>query len=104
MLKFGFTECFSVPFNLRILSITIRYILFCNNTIFWGNFLPQFINGNLDDVDVEVGLRVELGLALAAAVVAALGGNVGLVVPLVDLELLALQVEFAAAVDLGTML
>jgi hypothetical protein len=51
-------------------------------------------------VDVKVRLGVELGLALAAAVVAALGGDVGLVVPLVDLELLPLKVEFAAPVDL----
>ena len=54
----------------------------------------------LNDVNVQVWLRVKLGLALAAAVVPALGGDVGLVVSLVDLELLPLEVELAAAVDL----
>jgi hypothetical protein len=55
-------------------------------------------------MDVQISLRVELGLALTATVVTALRRDVRLVVPLVNLELLPLQVELAAAVHLADVL
>ena len=46
-------------------------------------------------------LRVEFGIAVGALEVAALGGHVRLVVPLMDLKLLLLQVQLGASLHLA---
>ena len=49
-------------------------------------------------------LRVEFGIAVGALEVAALGGHVRLVVPLVDFKLFLLQVQLGASLHLADVL
>ena len=55
---------------------------------------------NLNDMYIQVWLRVEFGFTLAAAVVAAFGWDICLVMTLMNLKLFPLKIKFSTSINL----